>query len=677
MKLNRLRLKNFGIFYGDYDFNLAPKDNKQKVILFGGKNGSGKTTILDALRLALYGPLAYGFKVDSPAYLDKVQSKLNTFAVKAKETKYQIILDIEMVENFEKRFYTIRRYWEKHGSGYKESLDVQCDGKALTGQALDIFQTKLREETPPHLLELFLFDGEKISQIVTENSLAAYLKESSRVLFNLDLFESLEQDLTNYLKSEGIYDNLNKEEQQYFAAKDELSAKKSQRIEILNQLDLLLQNTQEKEASLTQLEKLFDTHGGLQKEQRDSLFLKMKEIETERTLMIEKTREIITTFLPFLLVKNNLKVISQTMEAETRESAAKEIWSIIDVPFFQSLVAPLMASGDLQSSGSSDDIAAKMLESFSEKFKLPDDISFIHHASYEQRAQIESILQRLDTFNSDDIGDNYFKNAVMLKEVQALKKQIDTNDSTSELKDILKDIHTLSLELDRMGLEKEHLESSITILDEELLSKERELELFSNKFMQSKKAKSIVHISDQVISISKAFRDLQTRKKLQQVEIESAKMLNFLFRKEMFVVKLWIHPETFEIRLFDSNGEEISKEVLSAGEKQLLLLSIIWAMSTCSNRRLPFVFDTLLGRLDQSHKKSIIEKFIPKCGEQVVILSTDSEIDKSHFKLIQDSVSQVYTIEYNREENDVHISENYFGQTLVEVRPVELSTQNI
>src|SRR5690606_26976090 len=99
-----------------------------------------------------------------------------------------------------------------------------------------------------------------------------------------------------------------------------------------------------------------------------------------------------------------------------------------------------------------------------------------------------------------------------------------------------------------MSLEKEHIESSITILEEELVLKEKELELLGNKFMQSKKSKSIVSISDQVINISKSFRDLQTRKKLQQVEIESAKMLNFLFRKEMFVVKLWIHPETFEIR---------------------------------------------------------------------------------------------------------------------------------
>ena len=677
MKLNRLRLKNFGIFYGDYDFNLAPKSSDQKVILFGGKNGSGKTTILDALRLALYGPLAYGFKVDSPAYLEKVQSKLNSFAVKAKETKYQIILDIEVVENYEKHLYAIRRYWEKYKSGYRESLEVHCDGKNLSGQALDIFQTKLREETPPHLLELFLFDGEKIAQIVTENSLAAYLKESSRVLFNLDLFESLELDLTNYLKSEDIYNNLNKEEQQYFSAKDELSEKKDQRFELLNRLDRLQKNIQEKEASLGELENLFDTHGGLQKEQRDALFFKMREIDNERTVMMEKSREIISTFFPFMLVHKNLKSIAETMKDETLQVAAKEMQSIIDLPFFQSLVEPLINNGLLKSEAGSMEIANKMMEVFSNKSIVTDEFSCIHYASYEQRVQIDSMIQRLDSFDPNEIAQNYSTNAALLKEVQALKKQIDANDSTSELRDILKDIHNLSIEIDRMSLEKEHLESSITILEEELVLKEKELELLGNKFMQSKKSKSIVSISDQVISISKSFRDLQTRKKLQQVEIESAKMLNFLFRKEMFVVKVWIHPETFEIRLFDSNGEEISKEILSAGEKQLLLLSIIWAMSTCSNRRLPFVFDTLLGRLDQSHKKSLIEQFIPKCGQQVVILSTDSEIDKKHFKLIQNTVSQAYTIEYNREKNDVHISNDYFGQALMEVNPVELSTKNV
>ncbi|WP_404303125.1 DNA sulfur modification protein DndD [Paenibacillus sp. DP01] len=677
MKLNRLRLKNFGIFYGDYDFNLAPKNSNQKVILFGGKNGSGKTTILEALRLALYGPLAYGFKVDSPAYIEKIQAKLNSFAVKAKETKYQIMLDIELVENYEKQYYTIRRYWEKYKNGYRESLEVHCNGKTISGQALDIFQTKIREETPPHLLELFLFDGEKISQIVTENSLAAYLKESSRVLFNLDLFESLESDLTNYLKSEDRYNNLSKEEQHYFTAKEDFSEKKNQRVELLTQLDILHKSLQDKEASLSELEKLFDTHGGLQKQQRDSLLFKMKEIDNKRNIMMDKTREIITTIFPFMLVHDNLKSISLTMQNEAHLLAAREAQSILNAPFFQSLLEPLIKKGLLQSEVSSSGIAEMMHEAFSNTSTIVDESSFIHYASYEQRAQIESILQRLKSFNPDEIAQNYSSNTKLLKEIKTLKRQIDANDSTNELKDMLKGIHNLSLEIDRMSLEKEHLESSLVILEEELSLKEKELELLSNKFMQSKKSKSIVNISDQVISISKSFRDLQTRKKLQQVEIESAKMLNSLFRKEMFVVKLWIHPETFEIRLFDSNGEEISKDTLSAGEKQLLLLSIIWAMSTCSNRRLPFVFDTLLGRLDQSHKKSLIEQFIPRCGEQVVILSTDSEIDKKHFKFIHNSVSQTYTIEYNKDKNDVLISENYFGQTLKEVNPVELSTQNV
>jgi DNA sulfur modification protein DndD len=112
--------------------------------------------------------------------------------------------------------------------------------------------------------------------------------------------------------------------------------------------------------------------------------------------------------------------------------------------------------------------------------------------------------------------------------------------------------------------------------------------------------------------------------------------------------------------LFNSTNEEISKENLSAGEKQILLLSTIWAMAMSSKRRLPFVFDTLLGRLDQTHKKSIIEHFLPQCGDQVIILSTDSEIDREHFKLIKPSVAKVYTIDFNASKSTVDATNDYF-----------------
>ena len=49
MIFNELKLSNFCIYRGEHEFNLAPAAHRGKakpVVLFGGMNGGGKTTIL-------------------------------------------------------------------------------------------------------------------------------------------------------------------------------------------------------------------------------------------------------------------------------------------------------------------------------------------------------------------------------------------------------------------------------------------------------------------------------------------------------------------------------------------------------------------------------------------------------------------------------------------------------
>ncbi|GED28688.1 hypothetical protein BAG01nite_47900 [Brevibacillus agri] len=659
MKFNRLRITNIGAFYGNFDFDLRTFNANQNVVLFGGKNGAGKTTILESIRLALFGPLAYGYKTESVPYFDKISSKLNSYAVKNRENKFQVILDLELVENLQRNVYVLRRSWQLERDTIKEDLEIICNQRILSSQEKDIFQTKLREETPPQLLELCLFDGEKVAQAISDEILSSYLQETAKVMFNLDLFENLETDLKTYLKQDAIQETLSSDQQKILELENTLQMLNKQRALIMQEQVEIETKIEENQSSLENSEKQFEIHGGLLKEQRDSLINQMNDIEQERRAMMDKNRDLISTLLPFALVKDILHDVNRQMENETKLEIIEGLKQMTQQSDFDHILQNLTRKGVIlaqkETAAASEALYTEFLGLLSIESSEP-----IHRASYQQKAEIVSISNQVNQFDPKEISDNIKRNAKMIKTIQEIRQKINENDMTSELRDLLENINEAKNRNIALLHRKEQLNISRSDLEEQIQKVTNTYLKLKEKLIHSRKAENIFAITKRVLDVSKEFRRLQMQKKLQDVEIEAARMLQLLFRKELFVVRVFIHPETFQLKLFNSTNEEINKESLSAGEKQLLLLSTIWAMAHCSRRRLPFVFDTLLGRLDQTHKKSIIEHLIPRCGDQVIILSTDSEIDEEHYKLIQPAVVSTYTIEYNTQKSTIEVGKHFF-----------------
>ena len=154
---------------------------------------------------------------------------------------------------------------------------------------------------------------------------------------------------------------------------------------------------------------------------------------------------------------------------------------------------------------------------------------------------------------------------------------------------------------------------------------------------------------------------MQIQKKLQQVQIEASIMLKRIFRKHNYVSSIKIDHKTYNVTLIDSHNDQIEKATLSAGEKEILLISLIWSIFKCSGRKVPFIFDTLLGRLDKTHKAAVLKEFIPICGKQAIILSTDTEIDEVHYRILEDHVAKEYMLEFNVEKKETRIINHYFS----------------
>ena len=82
----------------------------------------------------------------------------------------------------------------------------------------------------------------------------------------------------------------------------------------------------------------------------------------------------------------------------------------------------------------------------------------------------------------------------------------------------------------------------------------------------------------------------------------------------------------------------LKKLTLSAGEKQLMVISLLWALAKCSKRKLPVIIDTPLSRLDSNHRETLIKSYFPNASEQTIILSTDSEITSDYYMMMKENI---------------------------------------
>jgi DNA sulfur modification protein DndD len=133
-----------------------------------------------------------------------------------------------------------------------------------------------------------------------------------------------------------------------------------------------------------------------------------------------------------------------------------------------------------------------------------------------------------------------------------------------------------------------------------------------------------------------------------------------LIRKSNLVKKITIEPESYKITLRDQQLEPIPSNRLSAGERQILAISILWGLAKASGRPLPAIIDTPLGRLDSQHRKLLIGNYFPKASHQVILLSTDQEIDKGYRDDLSKYIGREYHIEYQESLKTSTITEGYF-----------------
>ena len=135
-----------------------------------------------------------------------------------------------------------------------------------------------------------------------------------------------------------------------------------------------------------------------------------------------------------------------------------------------------------------------------------------------------------------------------------------------------------------------------------------------------------------------------------------------LANKKNLIFSIQMDAETLDLIYLTKENELISREMLSAGEKQLIVISTLWALAICSKKKLPVIIDTPLARLDSKHRESMLKVYFPNASEQTIILSTDSEIDENSYKMIQDEIGNEFTLVYDEELRCTTVKQGYFKE---------------
>ena len=196
MFFERLVIQNLGIFRGEHALDLTPADPARPVVLLGALNGSGKTTVIEALQLALYGKRAeFGWRgakaTGVKGYQQYLEQVRNRNAKPSEPTVAEVTLRLA-----DGRRLRVRRYWSFLKTTPREDVSVFVNGNDAPDLQLSTgWDEEIERILPVRLSELFFFDGEKIEKLADPTKSGEVIKTAIASLMGLDLVDHLVDDL--------------------------------------------------------------------------------------------------------------------------------------------------------------------------------------------------------------------------------------------------------------------------------------------------------------------------------------------------------------------------------------------------------------------------------------------------------------------------------------------------
>ena len=646
MIITKLVLHNFGVYAGTNTFEFH---GKKPVVLIGGMNGRGKTTFLEAILLALYGSSSFAYM---EGHHSSYAQYLKNYVNKA-DGSNQSYIDLEFKINpAEDEVYLVHREWSAQGLRTGEQISAKKNGE-YSQFLTENWAMFIENILPSGLSSFFFFDGEKIAELAVEST-SAQMKESIKALLGISIVDSLENDLKRIatknlrLAQEGSDEyQLEKLREQKEEAQAAFNAAAADVADLQQQIDAETKALEAKKAEYSAI------GGDIVSQRQEMLHQK-----TVLSMQLEQTNEELITDasgdLPLTLVQDLLwKIKGQAEHAQNDKLNRLTVERVQS--FYEAYKKECL--GDQNGIDQFVKYISAQCQNNETKEMTLSDV-----ATYQLR---ELLRQKLDA------------------DVLETKKHLETR---TDLQNKINEIdHYLSVEVDTQKLNE--LYNAISQTEKKIIELKAALQVVKekratlhgeairstttyNRFLEKYLKTLEVHddgerIGKYIRQITTVFEKYKIRLQTQKIEILAKTMTTCYKRladKKNLIDYIEMDETTLDLYYYGYDGNIIPKDSLSAGEKQLMVIALLWALGICSKKRLPVIIDTPLSRLDSNHRTALIKTYFPHASDQTIILSTDSEIDQYYYDLMKENVDDKYTLVYDDTSKSSSIVSGYFPE---------------
>ena len=659
MILNTLGLRDFGVFSGQHTIDLAPRtkyNRKRPIVLFGGLNGAGKTTTLTAVRLALYGRQSMGRSVSQAAYHEQLAEYIHK---PSNSIVAPFSAAVELAFSYGKHGvlneYKVVRSWAENKNKIAEHLEIFKDGTLLEGLSFDQLQSFLSELIPIGVADLFFFDGEKIADLAEDNTNEALADAINRLL-GLDIVERLRADLSIYLR-EHTQDKLPKDISKELKNLESLySSNYSEYQNYLNAVQDTKTELVAIDSDITSTKQRINDLGGAWAQSRQAEEIRAAQIITERDKAKNDIKDLFSDALPLLAAPKALNRLLEKLEAEKQTKANIATRKELNKHLNQ-LRKTLTKNLGLENK---DIVDSSIENAFSKALDKKNDVTIWHDLSDTELEKTKNTIKNYAPQQAVQLKKLIEKVENLEAELQVASKNIARAPDQARLDDVV-------AELEGLQNKKGHLTKEIEVTREEAkkslraamenLRRLRDLDAKYSKAMSHGKA---VELAANTRGMLSDFSEKMKQRKLATLEQEFIKSFSKLARKDDMDIQAHIDPNNFNVSLTDAHGKIINKKKLSAGEKQIYAIAMLEALGRTSGRNLPIIIDTPLGRLDSKHRTKLVKNYFPTASHQVLILSTDTEIDEDFYSELSPEISHAFSVDYDSKKGCSEYNEGYF-----------------